>query len=210
MKVLAIGAHFDDPELGCGGSLARHVDKGDEVTIYCVTRSGYSNVLKRTVRDNEKAFQEGVEAARRLNCNLITGDFDTFKIAFNDELNLAIRTVIDEYVPDLIYTHWLHDIHHDHQIVAQSTLHAARHIPRLLMYRSNWYHSSHQFDGNFYVDISDYWEKKSSAIQAHESEFERGVGSQWLEFFENEAINAGQRIGVKYAEVFSVLKWLVK
>ena len=75
------------------------------------------------------------------------------------------------------------------------------------MYRSNWYHSTLEFRGNFYVDITQWREIKEQAIRAHVTEVDR-TGEKWISFFRNEAENAGQRIGVKYAEVFEVVKWL--
>jgi LmbE family N-acetylglucosaminyl deacetylase len=75
------------------------------------------------------------------------------------------------------------------------------------MYRSNWYHSASDFRGNFYVDITEQWDTKEKAIRAHVSEMER-TGNRWIHFFCNEAENAGQRIGVKRAEVFEIVKWL--
>jgi LmbE family N-acetylglucosaminyl deacetylase len=75
------------------------------------------------------------------------------------------------------------------------------------MYRSNWYHSTLDFRGNFYVNITDQWDIKEQAIRAHASEMDR-TGAKWISFFRNEAENAGQRIGVRYAEVFEVVKWL--
>jgi LmbE family N-acetylglucosaminyl deacetylase len=75
------------------------------------------------------------------------------------------------------------------------------------MYRSNWYQSTAEFYGNFYVDISKTWEVKAAAIAAHQSEDIR-TGEKWIKFFKNESENTGQRIGVKNAEVFQVLKWL--
>ena len=75
------------------------------------------------------------------------------------------------------------------------------------MYRSNWYHSDQNFNGNYYVDITDFWEIKEKAIRAHVTEMKR-TGESWISFFEKEAKNAGQRIGVKKAEVFQVIKLL--
>jgi len=75
------------------------------------------------------------------------------------------------------------------------------------MYRSNWYHATSEFRGNFYTDITEYWSVKEGAIRAHASEMQR-VGEKWINFFRNEAENAGQRIGVKLAEVFEMVKWL--
>ena len=207
MNVLAIGAHFDDIELGCGGALAKHVANGDNVFAYVATKSGFTNHQNIVIRSNEIADKEGENAMKILGVKLIKGNFDALKIEFNDDLNLDIIKIIEDKKIDLVYSHWMGDIHHDHQAVARASLHSCRHVPRQLMYRSNWYHSNLEFKGNFYVDISYFWEIKKKSIEAHQSEMER-TGKKWIEFFHNEAKNAGQRIEVKYAEVFEVIKWL--
>ena len=207
MNILAIGAHFDDIELGCGGALAKHVSEGDNVYAYVATKSGFTNHKNIEIRSNEIATQEGENAMKILGVELIKGSFNTLEVEFVDELNLEILKVIEEKKIELVYSHWMGDIHHDHQAVARASLHSCRHVPRLLMYRSNWYHSNLEFKGNFYIDISKFWEHKKSSIEAHESEMDR-TGRKWIEFFHNEAKNAGQRIGVEKAEVFEVVKWL--
>lgn len=208
MNVLAIGAHFDDVELGCGGTLAKHAQNGDNVCVYVATVSGFANQNKQQVRSNETALKEATSAMTILGVKeLICGKFETLRVEFVDELNIEILRIIEEKKIDKVYTHWIGDIHHDHQAVAKASLHSCRHVPRLLMYRSNWYQSTIEFRGNFYVDITNYWDPKEKAIQAHESEMDR-TGQKWIHFFKNEAENAGQRIGVPYAEVFEVVKWL--
>jgi len=207
MNILAIGAHFDDVELGCGGSIAKHSIKGDKVYIYVATTSGYSDYAKRNIRDNDIAFKEGQNAATILGAEVIKGDFQTLKLEFNDELNIDIIRIIEDKKIDQIYTHWHGDIHHDHSSLAKATLQAGRHIKRILMYRSNWYQSPIDFRGNFYIDITETWNIKEKAIQAHESEYKR-VGEKWLSFFKNEAQNAGQKIGVPLAETFELVKWI--
>ncbi len=208
MNVLAIGAHFDDVELGCGGTLARHARAGDKVYVYVATVSGFSNVYHLTVRSSAVALREGRLAMKALGvAHLFCGKFKTMQLEFTDELNVEILRIVEERKIDLVYTHWLNDIHHDHQAVARASLHSCRHVPRLLMYRSNWYHAPVEFKGNFYTDVTGTWPAKERAIRAHASELKR-TGEKWLGFFRNEAENAGQRIGVKYAEVFEVVKWL--
>lgn len=207
MNILAIGAHFDDIELGCAGSLARHVAKGDKVFAYIATVSGFSNPNNQTIRSNDVALAEGKEAMEILGVELICGQFKTLEIEFVDALNVEIVKIVEDKKVDMVYTHWIGDIHHDHQAVAKASLHGCRHVPRMLMYRSNWYHSNLDFKGNFYVDITDTWDRKEKAILSHVSEMER-TGRKWSRFFKNEAENAGQRIGVKYAEVFEVVKYL--
>jgi len=208
MNILAIGAHFDDVELGCGGALARHVSNGDNVYVYIATVSGFTNQYNETVRSNEIACREAEAAMRILGVKeLICGNFETLKIEFVDDLNIEILKIVNGKKVDKVYTHWVGDIHHDHQAVARASLHSCRHVPRMLMYRSNWYHSTMEFRGNFYVDVTRFWDAKEQAIRAHVSEVDR-TGEKWISFFKNEAENAGQRIGVKYAEVFEVVKWL--
>lgn len=207
MRILAIGAHFDDIELGCGGSLARHVQKGDTVFAYVATTSGFSAPNNQVIREGHTAQSEGIEAMKVLGVNLICGSFKTLHVEFCDELNIEILKIVEKEKIDLVYTHWVGDIHHDHQAVAKASLHSCRHVTRMLMYRSNWYHSTLDFKGNFYNDITPFWEIKEKSILAHKSELER-TGYKWISFFKNEAMNAGQRIGVQYAEVFELVKWL--
>ncbi len=207
MNVLAIGAHFDDIELGCGGAFTKHVANGDNVYAYVATKSGFTNHQNVEIRSNDIATKEGEYAMKVLGVELIKGSFNTLEVEFTDDLNLEILKIVEDKKIELVYSHWMGDIHHDHQAVARASLHSCRHVPRQLMYRSNWYHSNLEFKGNFYIDISDFWEKKKKAIEAHESEMER-TGRKWIEFFYNEAKNAGQRIGVDKAEVFEVVKWL--
>lgn len=208
MNILAIGAHFDDVELGCGGALARHVLQGDNVFVYVATVSGFINQYNQEVRSNEIALAEAQSAMKILGVKeMLCGNFKTLEVEFVDALNIELLKIVQERKIDLVYSHWTGDIHHDHQAVAKAALHSCRHVPRLLMYRSNWYHSTSEFQGNFYVDITKTWEIKAAAIAAHQSEDKR-TGEKWVKFFKNEAENAGQRIGVNAAEVFQVLKWL--
>lgn len=207
MNVLAIGAHFDDIELGCGGSIARHVAEGDKVFAYVATMSGFKNPTDEVVRSNESAKEEGCKAIKILGAELICDAYEVFQLEFREDLNAKILNIVENMNIEKVYTHWTGDIHHDHYALAKASLHSCRHVPRMLMYRSNWYHSAQDFRGTFYVDITDTWHIKEQAIKAHKSEFDR-VGSKWVEFFKNEAENAGQKIGVKYAEVFEIVKWL--
>ncbi len=207
MNILAIGAHFDDLELGCGGTLAKHVASGDNVYAYVATVSGFMNPENQVVRENETALEEGRKAMEILGAKLTCGYFHTLEVEFNESLNVQIVRIVQDRKIDTVYTHWVGDIHHDHQAVAKASLHSCRHVPRMLMYRSNWYHSTLDFRGAFHVDITDYLDKKMDSLRAHKSEMDR-TRERWIDFFTNEAKNAGQRIGVKYAEVFELVKWL--
>lgn len=209
MRVLAIGAHFDDVELGCGGTLARHVKQGDELTIFVATNSGFSNYAQKVIRRPEIALEEGRAAAKVLGAgDLICGNYPTNNLVLDDDIVCSILKIIEEKKVELIYTHWAGDTHLDHQTVGRATLTAGRHVPRILMYRSNYYDSGNVFRGNFYVDISETIEVKKEAIRAHQSEYAR-VGEKWMTFFLAQNHNDGMKIGVEYAEAFEVIKYLV-
>lgn len=208
MNILAVGAHFDDVELGCGGAIARHVQQGDKVFVYTATNSQYGNKEGSIVRSGEAALGEAENASRILGYELITGDIPTFSLEFGEAVNGQLIKIIEEKEIEWIYTHWTHDIHHDHINLSLSTLHAARHVNRILMYKSNWYLSNEVFHDNFYIDISDTWDLKEKAIKAYASEYHR-VGDRWIEYFKREALNNGLKMGVKYAEAFQVVKWFI-
>ena len=208
MNILAIGAHFDDIELGCSGTLARHVQKGDHVILYVATTSGYANPKGAVIRKSEEAMQEGQKAAEKIGGELICGGFATLQLEFEDTLNAQLVQLIEKEKIDLIYTHFADDVHHDHIALSKASIHAGRHVPRILAYHSNWYQSLRPFCANFYVDITDTWRVKEAVIRSHESEMER-VGNSWLTYFKNEAINNGFTAGVAMAEGFQCVKWLV-
>ena len=78
MNILAIGAHFDDIELGCAGAIARHVAQGDQVYVYVATDSGFVNQKKEVVRLGKVAREEAENAMKILGVKeLICGKFKT-------------------------------------------------------------------------------------------------------------------------------------
>jgi len=208
MNILAIGAHYDDVELGCSGTLINHIKKGDNVTILVVTNSAYTAPDGTLIRAEDIAREEGRKAAEVIGAELICLEQKTFGIEVGDRLTVEVSNVIKKLEIDTVYGHWSGDIHRDHQDTAKITLMATRHLPRVLMYRSNYYDSCAVFRGNFYSDITDVIDQKIEAIKAHRSELER-VRWQWIEFFENQNRNDGLKIGVRYAETFEVVRYLI-
>ena len=207
MNILAIGSHFDDIELGCSGTLIKHVRNGDKVFMLVITDSGYKDLEGNQIRKAEIAQKEGREAVNIIGAELICLDYPTFMVPFNEELTKKLNSHIEELKADVIYSHWTGDLHRDHQYAGRCALMAGRHVPRFLMYRSNYYDTNQDFRGNFYSDISDVMNSKIDVILAHQSELER-VRYKWLEFFKNQNANDGQKIGVEYAECFEIVRYL--
>jgi len=207
-NVLGVGAHYDDLELGCGGTLIKHVENGDNVTMIVLTDSAYQDPSQKVIRTAEEAGREGKEAAKIIGAELICLNYKVFMVPFDDFLGSIIQGYIEDLKIDVVYSHWVNDLHRDHQNAARTTLMAGRHIPKFLMYRSNFYDTEQLFRGNVYSDISDVIELKSDAMMAYKSELER-VNYRWLDFFLNQHENDGQKIGVRYAECFEIVRYLI-
>lgn len=206
-NVLGIGAHYDDLELGCSGTLIKHARQGDSVTLLVVTDSEYRNPQGEMIRCRKTAGQEGEEAAALIRARLICLNYRTFETPFDETLTRAISHYIDELDIDTIYSHWTGDLHRDHQFAGRSAHMAGRHVPRFLMYRSNYYDSDQTFRGNFYTDVSDVFDTKLEVIKCHRSELER-VQHQWIEFVEHQNRGDGMKIGCRYAETFEIVRYL--
>jgi LmbE family N-acetylglucosaminyl deacetylase len=207
-NVLAVSAHFDDAELGCGGTLAKHARAGDRVHLYVATRSDYADMNKRTVRSADVAAREGRRAAQALGAKLITGDFATFGLRYDDELISTLRKLIEKLRIDTLYLPWTGDAHQDHRALAQAAITAGRHCARMLMYRINYYDTDEAFVPRVYVDTSSAMPAKLRALRCHASEHKRTNG-RWLEYVSAEDRNTGIKLGVRFAEAFQPVRYLV-
>ena len=207
MNVLGIGAHFDDLELGCSGTLIKHVQRGDKVTMLVITDSAYNTPEGEVVRPLDVAHQEGVKAAQMIGADLICLGINTFMVTHDESLTKQVNALVEKLNIDIIYSHWPGDIHRDHQFTARCAMMAGRHVNKFLLYRSNYYDTEQPFRGNFYSDISDVFEQKMEVIKAHTSELER-VRYKWLDFFSNQNANDGQKIHSAYAECFEVVRYV--
>jgi LmbE family N-acetylglucosaminyl deacetylase len=131
-RVLAIGAHPDDVEIGVGATLAEHVAAGDDVTVLTVShgRSGGDPVTRA------QEAQEAHEAAGRLGVRLILGDLEDTHITERGATLDLIERAIADVRPDVVYVHSLNDVHQDHRAVHAATRVAARRVMKVLCYQS--------------------------------------------------------------------------
>ena len=114
-SVLVVGAHFDDIEIGVGGTVLKHVANGDRVTLLVLTNSEYYNYDGTLIRSEEVARKEGEAAAKILGVErLVCTGLKTKTLTYGFELIEEINKVIDELETDIIYTHWDQDVHQDH------------------------------------------------------------------------------------------------
>ena len=209
MNVLAVGAHFNNIEVGCGGALLKHAQRGDKIIMLVAAPDGMFNSERAETRKDDIVFQDAQGVAELFKAKLVLGNFETLHLEFEDPLNVKLVHLIEKEKIDLIYTHYPDDPQHDHRSLARAAVHAGRRVPRMLGYRCNWYESERPFIPNFYVDISDVWDKKEEAMRKYRSDSGK-VREERIAFFKNDAENYGRQNGVTYAEGFQVIKWLEK
>ncbi len=199
MNILAIGAHPDDIELGCGGSLIKSARKGFNVFMYMITRgSSAGSEVKRSNEIVDSAKYIGAKA-------LWIDDYEDASVYLTKELINSIEFFIRKTQADIVYTHPLKDNHHDHRAIAEATIEAARFTPNVYTYENP---STKIFSPVLFNDISDIIYEKIKIIELY--------GSQKSKLFlssnsvkglaEYRAFQSRLDPLITYVEAFEVLK----
>ena len=226
-SVLVIAAHPDDEVLGCGGVIARHADRGDQVHVLIVAEGSTSRQIKRDrslAADELSALAQAAQVAGSIlgasGVELL--DLPDNRLDSLDRLDLikCIEEHIEEHQPDCVYVHHAGDLNVDHRRLHEAVVTACRPIPgqmvkRLLSFEvassTEWQPpgSAQVFQPNWFVDISAQWERKRRALVAYSSEMRNWPHSRSLEAVEHLVRWRGAQIGVEAAEAFCLLRQLV-
>lgn len=218
MKILAIGAHPDDVELSCFGTLALCVSRGDTVVVCSVTNGnlGHKKLDKETL--SLVRMVEGAEASKVIGSSYCTLEIDDMKVDENsDEQILKVVNLIRSVNPEIIITHSENEYHSDHTAVNKLVFKSSHlasipnyetknspitHIPYIIYMDSV---EGAPFIGDTWVDISDTFELKMKAIGCHTSQLERKEEEDYTDLFhiaEATASYRGLMCNARVAEVF--------
>lgn len=209
MKILAIGAHLDDIELACGGTIARAIASGHNVSMVVLSNSSYTFYNGKVMRTKKNAKSEGKKAAQMLGVtDFEVWNFPTKDIPYDSRVVEKLDKKINTLKPDIIFTHWPFDTHKSHQNTGLSSIAAARYHNSILMYEpiTPAGRSYVGFRPQVYIDISDYIDQKIDALRAHKTEYKK-YGDRWLEGVTARAKYRGFEIGRSYAEAFEVMRY---
>lgn len=209
MKIMAIGAHLDDIEIACGGTLAKAIEEGHDVYALVMSKSGYTNKEGRVQRSDETAVKEGLDALHVLGLTKIDIlDFPTKDIPFESSVVNAIDVRMSEFNPDIIFTHHPFDTHQAHEGVAKASIAAARRKNTIFFYEpiTPSGRSYVAFKPQMYVDIESTLDKKIASLKCHSTEYNKFGAEDWIEGVRCRCGFRGYEIGKKFAEAFEVLR----
>jgi N-acetylglucosamine malate deacetylase 1 len=219
-KVLVIAPHMDDEVLGCGATIAKHVDRGDSVNIMFVAHRVYNHSY-----DEKK---NKIEQSHALKAKKVLGYNDAIFLGLPDErLDVAVQDIIipmeshlDRVRPDFVYIPFRGDNNQDHRAVFDAARVILRpvvtpYIENIYMYEAP--SSTEQspplpenvFYPNYYVDISRFMERKLKALRCYETEKRNYPHPRSEDAVKILAQKRGIECGFSCAEVFMIIrsKW---
>lgn len=217
-RVLAVVAHPDDEVLGCGGTLRKHADRGDEVYVCFLadgegSRQQSSGKLEALVTGREQSARKAAE---------ILGVSEVFSHRFPDnrmdsidllQIVQAVEQHVSDLRPQVVYSHHAGDVNVDHRLAHQAVVTACRPQPgnqvqALLFFETasstEWQTSASlmPFVPNWYVDISDTLPAKIEALSAYAEEMRPWPHVRSTEGLKHLAHWRGCSVGVDAAEAF--------
>jgi LmbE family N-acetylglucosaminyl deacetylase len=198
LRVLAIGAHPDDVELGAAGTLARHSHIGDEV---------HALVLTHGEKSGKRRDAEARKSARLLGFkSIVVADLKDTQVTDTSETIDLIEKQMELIKPDRLYCHNVRDTHQDHRNAAKACIAACRKsdVRQILHYIG----PSRQVDfrPNLFVDITRWIDLKLKSLKLFQSQNDknymreeviRGIAAYW-----------GYVIDTLYAECFEIERWV--
>jgi len=227
LDILAFGAHPDDVELGCSGTIAKEVSLGKKVGIIDLTRGELGTRGSVEIRNSESAkASEILGVVVRENLDMRDGFF------VNDEAHqLKVIEMIRKYQPEIVLCNAITDRHIDHgkgsKLVSDACfLSGLRQIktelngeaqeawrPKVVYHYIQW----QNIEPDFVVDISEFMDKKMDSVLAYGSQFYDPnskepvspiTSKNFLDSVKYRAQDLGRLVGVEYAEGFTTERYL--
>ena len=203
MKILAVGAHPDDIEIGCAGSLLKYAASGHDVYLLVMTPGEMGGEAE--TRKKEQARSAEIMNAR----DLFWGEYkDTQLAASLNNMISDIEAVVKKIKPDFVFVNYGDDTHQDHRVLSRATISATRYIRNVLFYETP---TTNNFSPTLFIDLKDTMDKKITALLAHKSQVERTniEGLSIVDIAKSMAVFRGIQGRVVLAEGFMPLRLFI-
>lgn len=197
--VAAIGAHPDDVEIGCGGSLAAALKMGAEIHAAALSRCEEDSADgEKAVRANEFMAASAILGSKPHLFGIPDREFPEHR----REIMRILEQIQEELHPDLVFIPSLDDPHQDHCTVAEAAVRTFRRKETLLQYEI-LRHGSHSFTPTLFIDITETIQTKLRALREYKTQI-RSRAYFDEESFRSLARTRGAQSGCEYAEGFMV------
>ena len=204
-NILAIGAHFDDVELGVGGSLAKLSKEGKKIYKFTLTDDSYDSRLDETIKVSKKSCKIlGIKQIDRKEYDICNN------LEFSKKTMQEIEKIIKDFEIDTIFAHYYSDINQDHTSASQISYVAGRYCRNILFYQSNRYILPSDFYPRFFINITKtlHLKKKALSLYAKQGAHDRNDRLFEETINQNKVWGYQSSLGRKseYAESFVVHK----
>jgi len=207
VNILAIGAHWDDIELGCGLTLKKLKENGHNIFSVVVCSSQYGKDENEGMKESE-ALEYGLKSFELIGADYIPTDKEpNSKLAYNKKIMQILEGIANNKKIDAVFTHWYGDLNTDHKATWEISRTAFRNVKNFLMYQSNSYGDNvNIFKPNFFFSFNqEQYVFKEKILSQYVSEWARREVRWKREIFERERY-WGHISGNDYAEGFQVGK----
>ncbi|TCO73647.1 PIG-L deacetylase family protein [Marinisporobacter balticus] len=219
-KMLIVAPHPDDETLGAGGTILKYKQEGKKVYWLNATNTkeeyGYSK-SKKLKRDKEiQSVNEAYNFDGFYNLELEPAALDKYPKV---EIITEISKIINKVKPNIVILPYEYDVHSDHKIIYECVYACTKSfrypfVKRVLcmeiLSETDFSDSDKGFVPNYFVDITDYLDKKLEIFKIYESEIGEHPFPRSLENIKSLAKFRGASCGVKYAEAFRLMKYIEK
>jgi LmbE family N-acetylglucosaminyl deacetylase len=217
-KVMVLAVHPDDETLGCGGTLLKHKEQGDEIHWVIVTSAkSFPGMTKAELEERAQVIKKVSELFKFDSVTEL--ELPTIELDSLDKKDIVkvISNVISSVQPNILYLPFAYDVHSDHRVVfecAYSCTKSFRYsfIKKIYMMETlseTEYAPSLQvtsFVPNVFSDITSYIDKKTQAMSLYKTEIGEHPFPRSLDSIKAQAMFRGSSCGVYYAEAFMLLK----
>ncbi len=200
MKILAIGAHPDDIEVGCSGTLAKYMRNGHDIYLLVMTEGHMGG--EGAIRKKEQTKSAKILKPREL----IWGGYkDTLLTPHMNQMVHGIEAVLKKIDPDIIFVQHEDDTHQDHRSLAKATISATRYVRNVLFYEGP---TTQNFSPTIFVDIKETLKMKLAMLLAHHSQVQKTniEGLCITDIVRSTAVFRGIQGRVQFAEAFLPLR----
>ena len=219
MNVLVVSPHPDDETLGAGGTILRlkeEVNKIFWLNITGMTKGGiFSEEMQERRKEQLKNIEDFYKFEGTYNLNLPTAQLDSYNTS--DAID-KIREVFTKVQPEMLILPDYNDAHSDHKKVFEwcyscSKVFRFPYIKKIMtmeiVSETDFGKPENPFIPNFYVDITEYLEEKINALNIYDTELGEPPFPRSIEHVKALATVRGAAAGVKYAEAFRMIKYIM-